>query len=59
MPILQKDLLQLARQSKQSTSQFIAQHEELIFLSRDILENEMSPTKEDLNENGKRKLSDE
>jgi hypothetical protein len=59
LPLLQKDLLQLARQSKQSISQFLAQHEELLFLSRDILENDISPSKEQLNENGKRKLSDE
>ncbi|CAF3671641.1 unnamed protein product [Rotaria sordida] len=59
LPLLQKDLLQLARQSKQSTSQFIAQHEELIFLSRDVLENDLSPSKEQLNENGKRKLSND
>ncbi|CAF4517553.1 unnamed protein product [Rotaria socialis] len=59
LPLLQTDLLQLARQARQSTSQFIAQHEELIFLSRDALENESNPAKEQLNENGKRKLSND
>ncbi|CAF0873375.1 unnamed protein product [Adineta ricciae] len=59
LPILQKELSELARQSKQSVSQYIVQNEELIFLSRDILENELSPPKEPLNENGKRKFSDD
>ena len=50
---------ELARQSKQSVSQYIVQNEELIFLSRDILENELSLPKEPINENGKRKFSNE
>ncbi|CAF0798562.1 unnamed protein product [Adineta ricciae] len=59
LPILQKEMSELARQSKQSVSQYIVQNEELIFLSRDILENELSPPKEPINENGKRKFSDD
>jgi hypothetical protein len=31
----------------------------LIFLSRDLLENDINPSNEQLNENGKRKLTDE
>lgn len=59
LPHLQKDLSQLAYQSKQTTSQYIAQHEEFILLPRDILERSNSPSKEQINENGKRKSSDE
>jgi hypothetical protein len=37
----------------------IAQHEELIILPRDILDRSASPSKEPINENRKRKSSDE
>ncbi|CAF1132504.1 unnamed protein product [Adineta steineri] len=59
LPLLQKELSQIARQSKQTISQFIVQHEDLILLSRDTLENDVTQPKEQLNENGKRKLADD
>ena len=55
LPLLQKEMSTLAGHSKQSTSQFIAQHEELIFLARESLEQESSPP----DEQRKRKLSHE
>ena len=60
LPLLQKDLAHLARQSKQSTSQYLAQHEDLILLPRDALETPGShPSTANAHENGKRKLADE
>ncbi|CAF3425899.1 unnamed protein product [Rotaria socialis] len=64
LPLLQSDLSQLARQSKQSSSHYLAQHEELILLPRDILERSASPSippvKEQMNnDNTKRKLPDD
>ncbi|CAF0937835.1 unnamed protein product [Didymodactylos carnosus] len=55
LPLLQKDILHMARHSKQSTAQFISQHEDLIFLPREILETNAK----ELNENGKRKLNED
>jgi hypothetical protein len=55
LPVLQKEISTLASRSKQSTSQFIAQHEELIFLARDTLEQETNPP----DEQRKRKRSHE
>ncbi|CAF4038175.1 unnamed protein product [Rotaria sp. Silwood2] len=63
LPLLQKDLSQLARQSKQSTSQYLAQHEEFILLPRDLIERSTSPSisnsKEQIHDNAKRKLTDD
>ncbi|CAF3653972.1 unnamed protein product [Rotaria sp. Silwood1] len=63
LPLLQKDLLQLARQSKQTTSQYLAQHEEFILLPRDIIERSTSPSisnsKEQIHDSTKRKLTDD
>ncbi|CAF0948786.1 unnamed protein product [Rotaria sordida] len=63
LPLLQKDLSQLARQSKQSTSQYLAQHEEFILLPRDMIERSTSPSisnsKEQINDSIKRKLTDD
>ncbi|CAF3885987.1 unnamed protein product [Adineta steineri] len=63
LPLLQKDLSQLAHHSKQSTSQYLAQNEDLIFLARDVLDKSNSPSitnfKEQINEKKKRKLSDD
>ncbi|CAF0955621.1 unnamed protein product [Didymodactylos carnosus] len=55
LPLLQKDILYMARQAKQSTAQFISQREDLIFLPREISE----ISTKDFNENGKRKLNDD
>ena len=64
LPLLQKDLSQLAHQSKLPPSQFLAQHEDLILLPRDVQEKTHSPLAnnilaEQMNANGKRKLIDE